>query len=345
MRSPMGTGPGGGTVTATLPAYDAPSDEPAMLPSRAVPVACLAVRITAKVDYAVRALVELAAVAPALVRARLVDEGVARELAGRGIPAIAGLRTALACARALRAKAGDPKRLREIAATAESAASSTDAVGAWLGEARAKAILREAGIAVPEGGQADELDDCLAIAAEIGWPVALKLSGPGVRHKSDVGAIALGLDDEEQLRTAHARLAGSSLAAGASMLVERMVAAGVELLVAARRDAVVPALVVGLGGIWTEALDDVAIVPLPASPARVETALRSLRGAALLAGGRGGEGVDLAALAALGARAGELLLERDLDLLELNPVVATAAGAVAVDAVARRRRRRVPGRG
>jgi acetate---CoA ligase (ADP-forming) len=118
------------------------------------------------------------------------------------------------------------------------------------------------------------------------------------------------------------------------VLVEAMAASGVELLVAAKRDAVVPALVVGLGGIWTELLDDVAIVPLPAAPARVEAALRTLRGFGLLSGARGGGAVDLAALAELAARAGELLLAEELTLLELNPVIASAEGAVAIDAVA-----------
>jgi len=120
------------------------------------------------------------------------------------------------------------------------------------------------------------------------------------------------------------------------VLVEAMAAPGVELLVAARCDAVVPALVVGLGGVWTELLDDVAIVPLPALPARVEAALRTLRGFGRLDGARGGAAVDLAALAALAAGAGELLLAERLTLLELNPVIAGPAGAVAVDAVARR---------
>ena len=64
-----------------------------------------------------------------------------------------------------------------------------------------------------------------------------------------------------------------------------MAAPRVELIVAARTDAVVPALVIGLGGIWTEVLSDVAILPLPASAARIERALRSLRGAPLLTGG------------------------------------------------------------
>ena len=110
------------------------------------------------------------------------------------------------------------------------------------------------------------------------------------------------------------------------VLVEAMAEPGVELFVAARRDAVVPTLVVGLGGIWTELLDDVAIVPLPADRAarRACPALAARR--RLLTGARGGAAVDLPALAAFVAAAGELLLAEGLELLELNPVIATPAG-------------------
>ena len=114
---------------------------------------------------------------------------------------------------------------------------------------------------------------------------------------------------------------------------------GVELIVAARRDAVVPALVVGLGGAFTELLDDVAIVPLPCDARRVERALRSLRGAGVLLGARGRAAVDLGALVAVALAAGRALLELDLELVELNPVIAGPAGAVAVDAVVRLRAR------
>ena len=137
------------------------------------------------------------------------------------------------------------------------------------------------------------------------------------------------------VRTAYRRVAAAG-GPDAAVLVEAMAAPGVELVVAARGDAVVPALVVGLGGVWTELLDDVAVVPLPAAPARVEAALRSLRGAGLLTGARGTAPVDLAALAALAAAAGDLLLAEGLALLELNPVIAGPGGAVAVDALARR---------
>jgi acetyl-CoA synthetase len=119
------------------------------------------------------------------------------------------------------------------------------------------------------------------------------------------------------------------------VLVEAMAPAGVELLVSARRDAVVPVLTVGLGGVWTEVFNDAAVVPLPADAARVETALRSLRAAPLLTGGRGTTPVDVGAAAALAASVGALLLERDLELIELNPVLVNARGAVAVDALVR----------
>ena len=88
-------------------------------------------------------------------------------------------------------------------------------------------------------------------------------------------------------------------------------------------------------GIWTEAFGDVAVVPLPADAARVERALRSLRAAPLLEGTRTGAPVDVAAAAALAARAGALLLDQGLELLELNPVLVNARGAVAVDALVR----------
>jgi hypothetical protein len=125
--------------------------------------------------------------------------------------------------------------------------------------------------------------------------------------------------------------------ASAVVLAERMAAPGVELIVAVRADAIVPALVIGLGGVWTELLGDVAIVPLPAGASRVEAALRELRGASLLTGARGTPPVDVAAVARLAERVGEILVEESLELIELNPVFVGPGGAVAVDAIARRR--------
>jgi acetate---CoA ligase (ADP-forming) len=281
----------------------------------------------------------------------LINPEASRELAARGVPAIAGLRTALVCAQAARRLPGDPVRLREIAAAAASATGaanrgpagvsrSADGAGSadgWLDEVEAKRVLAEGGVAVPAGSVVEDEEECVRAARELDWPVALKLSSPGLQHKSEAGALALGLASEAEVRSAHRRLLDSVAIADARVLVERMVEPGVELLVAARSDAVVPALVVGLGGIWTEALADVAVVPLPAEPRRVEAAIRSLRGAPILTGGRGGEQLDVTAAAAAASRVGELLLEAGLGLIELNPVVVHAEGCVALDAVAWRR--------
>ena len=94
---------------------------------------------------------------------------------------------------------------------------------------------------------------------------------------------------------------------------------GVELIVAAHRDGIVPALVIGLGGIWTELLDDVCVLPLPLDEARIRAGLAGLRGASLLFGGRGRPGVDVDALVALARSIGEVLVERTLELVECNP--------------------------
>jgi hypothetical protein len=112
---------------------------------------------------------------------------------------------------------------------------------------------------------------------------------------------------------------------------------GVELIVAAHTDGVVPALVVGLGGIWTELLRDVTVIPLPADARRIERAIATLRGAPLLLGGRGRAATDVPAAARLAAQVGALLMEQGLAAVECNPVLVgnPGAGAVAVDAAIR----------
>ncbi|HEX6651167.1 MAG TPA: acetate--CoA ligase family protein [Thermoleophilaceae bacterium] len=264
----------------------------------------------------------------------LLDEGSAFEFLEAGVPAVAGLRTGLVCAAGLGKQPGDPARLREIAAAARLPAAPADRNGRrWLAEHEAKELLRSAGVAAPEGRLVADEDDAVVALSELGGHVAVKLSAPSVQHKADIGALELGVSTEEAMRAAHRRLASLGID-GSGILVERMAPAGVELLVSARSDAVVPCLVIALGGAWTELLDDAAIVPLPATPERVEEAIRELRAAPVLTGGRGGLPLDVTAAGRMAAAAGELLLARGLELLELNPVMVHERGATAVDAVA-----------
>jgi succinyl-CoA synthetase beta subunit len=198
-------------------------------------------------------------------------------------------------------------------------------------------LLRANGIPVPAGVVVDSADEAAAAARRIGFPVALKLSSPGLLHKTELGALALDLTDEDGVLAAFARLRRLPGHSSTAVLVEGMAEPGIEILIAARREGVVPTVVVGLGGTWVEVLNDVAVIPLPARAGSIESAMADLAGARLLHGDRGGRAIDIAAVARIAAQVAGLLLDRDLDLIELNPVVAADQGAVTVDAVARER--------
>lgn len=171
-----------------------------------------------------------------------------------------------------------------------------------------------------------------------GGPVALKFDAADLAHKTEAGGVRLGLADEGALRAAVADLVAAAGRAGTvlrGLLVEPMAAPGIELIVGGRRDAVFgPAVLVGMGGILAEVLDDVAVLLAPAPEAEIRRRLEGLRGAPVLRGVRGRPGADLDGLARLVAAVGRLLVE-DPSIIEvdLNPVIAGPAGAVAVDAL------------
>jgi acyl-CoA synthetase (NDP forming) len=272
-------------------------------------------------------------VAVAATLPELLDDEAAARFATEGIPAIAGLRTGLACSAALRQPPGDARRLREIGSAAARRGRTTG--DGWLAEHEAKQVLREAGLPVVDGRVVADEDDAAAALVELGGRVALKLSASTLRHKSETGALVLDVSGESEVREAHRQLV--ALADGeVALLVERMAPPGAELLVSARVEGVVPNLVIAAGGVWTELLADAVVVPLPAGADRLERAIRSLRAAPLFTGARGRPALDLAAAAQLAAATGELLLDSDLALIELNPVLVHERGVSVVDALAAR---------
>jgi acyl-CoA synthetase (NDP forming) len=263
----------------------------------------------------------------------LIDEAAMVELAGIGIPVVGGMAAALSAIRAGRLSIPPPERLVSIAYVA---AAATKTGGEWLGEGQTKDLLRGGGAQVPNGRVVDDAAGAVKAAGMISWPVAIKLTGPAIRHKSDNGAIALDLENEIDLTREADRLLELPIATGASLLVEEMLDHGLELIISAGTDSAVPFLTIGLGGIWTELLDDVAVIPLPANAGRVKDALLGLKAAPLLTGARGSEPIDLETVADLAVRVGELLIEEGLSLIELNPVIAGPTGAIAADAIAAR---------
>jgi acyl-CoA synthetase (NDP forming) len=207
-----------------------------------------------------------------------------------------------------------------------------------LSEADSLELLDVAGCPVVPVRRAAGPDDAVAAADRLGYPVVLKLQAEGLAHKSDVGGVRVGLEDRVAVRTAAADLLALELPDGGratGLVVQPMIRDGIELILGIRRDAQFgPVVLVGLGGVLAEALDDVAIRLAPIRRDVALGMLDGLRGGRLLDGFRGRPPVDRAAVADILVRLGALAAARP-DILEadLNPVIASAGGAVIVDAL------------
>jgi acyl-CoA synthetase (NDP forming) len=209
-----------------------------------------------------------------------------------------------------------------------------------LAEHEGKAYLKALGVAVPDGGLARDLAAAHAIAARIGYPVALKAQAAALAHKSEAGGVALNIADADALAAAWDRVTRSTTAAQPELtldglLVETMAPRGVELIVGARRDpAWGPVVLVGLGGIWTEALDDVRVMPADLSADEVTAEIAALKGARLLRGLRGAPPVDVAAIADLVTLVGALMRARpEIAEIDINPLMAYPDRVLALDAL------------
>lgn len=206
-------------------------------------------------------------------------------------------------------------------------------------EWRGKEILAAAGVPVPAGGLATTADDAAEIAGRIGYPVVAKAQSADLQHKTEAGAVILGIEDEPALREAWDRLTGRAKAAGADnldgILVEEMVSGGVELMTGAKRHpAWGPVVMVGLGGIWVEALGDVRLLPPDLPEDEIVAELRALKSAKLLDGVRGAAPADLAAVAKAVAAVGRLMLDHpEITELDVNPLLARPDGVTALDAL------------
>lgn len=208
-----------------------------------------------------------------------------------------------------------------------------------LTEHAGKSYLAGLGIAMPAGGLAVTLADALQVARSVSYPVALKLQAAALPHKSDAGAVVLGIADETGLRAGWERL--QTVAAAHSgltvdgVLVEAMAPPGVELIVGGRRDLLWgPVMLVGLGGIWAEALDDVRILPVDLPTDEIVEEIGRLKAARVLQGMRGAPPCDLAALAHVVQRIGALLAARaEIREIDINPLRVYERGVLALDAL------------
>lgn len=210
-----------------------------------------------------------------------------------------------------------------------------------LRESEGKRLLADHGLDVPEFAVARTPAEAVEAAESVGYPAVVKLDSAAVGHKSEWAGgagVHLGCGDAEAVRNAAETVQEAAEDAGIEygVLVERAVDTdrGVETLVGCTRDPTFgPTLVFGLGGTLAEVVDDVAyrLAPISAGPATAMTA--EIRGTELLEGFRGAPPVDRDALADAIVTLGDVLVDHELAEIEVNPLLATGDGTVALDAL------------
>ncbi len=217
-------------------------------------------------------------------------------------------------------------------------ASETNTGSRTLSEHASKALLREFGLPMARDALVGDAAAAAVAAVEIGFPVALKLCGDAIAHKSERGLVRLGIADEAAVASA----AGELLAAArpedgdVGILVAEMVTGQRELIAGLVRDAQFgPCVLLGLGGVLTEALGDVTFAPAPLSHADARRMIEQLATSRLfMQPFRGEAAVDGEALSQILVALAKIGLERrDVKSVDLNPLVVRDGRPIAVDAL------------
>lgn len=210
-----------------------------------------------------------------------------------------------------------------------------------LDEQSGKALLSAFGIRTPRSVLARDAADAERAAADLTPPLVVKVVSPDILHKSDAGGVALRLDGPVAVRAAVDAMASKPAMRNARLegwLVEEMVSPGRETVVGGLRDPQFgPMIMVGLGGVFVEVLRDVSFRICPIGRSDARAMINELKGRALLSGVRGDAAVDEEALIdvmlTVGGENGLLMKHADaVSELDINPVIVSASGAVAVDA-------------
>jgi acetyl coenzyme A synthetase (ADP forming)-like protein len=212
----------------------------------------------------------------------------------------------------------------------------------YVGEAKAKDILRAYDFTVPEGRLVTSVEEAVEIAPRLGYPLAMKIVSPDIIHKSDVGGVRLNLNSAQEVEDAfelmmlriRRRLPQASLE---GVYLERMAPKGREVILGMTRDPQFgPMLMFGLGGIFVEVMKDVTFHLAPITSAEAMSMLMGTRSYKLLEGVRGEEGVNLAAIAEALQRISQLATDfPQIAELDINPFIVAPLGEESVAADAR----------
>jgi acyl-CoA synthetase (NDP forming) len=236
-------------------------------------------------------------------------------------------------------------RVSEPAAARTAARMIADAPRDQLTERESKAVLDAYGIPTVREMRVDSAEAAAAAAVRLGFPVAVKVESPDIVHKTEAGAVVLGVRSDAELRAAYDRVLANARAYAPQadirgVLLQPMAPPGVEVVAGVRIDpGFGPLIVVGFGGVLVELLRDSAVELAPVNAQEANRMLRSLRGAALFEGFRGGAAVDLTGLADIIVRLSEFAADQRGNILEadINPIICSGSRLIAVDALILRR--------
>jgi acyl-CoA synthetase (NDP forming) len=212
---------------------------------------------------------------------------------------------------------------------------------AALDEAAGKRMLASFGIPVPRSLTIQDAHEVGAACAGLRPPWVLKVVSPDILHKSDAGGVKTGLEEPAEVEAAVRAMMRSPKMEGARIdgfLLEEMAPSGQEIVIGGIRDPQFGQLImVGLGGIFVEILADVSFRICPVTRLDAQEMLAELKGAALLQGARGRKPVPMEAIVdvmlKVGGEGGLLMThEKDIAEADINPVIVSEHGAVAVDA-------------
>jgi acetyltransferase len=203
-------------------------------------------------------------------------------------------------------------------------------------------LLQSYGIPLVPGAMVQSAQEAAQAADKLGYPCVLKVASVDIPHKTEFGALRLGLENRAAVETAYDEMMSRVCAAKPDANIEGVIVQkqikGVECLLGISRDEQLgPTMVLGLGGVFVEILKDVALRVPPITAAEARRALESLKGSAVFSGVRGAPPADIDALAEMAARLSWLAydLGNDIAEMDLNPVVVlpSGQGAFAVDAL------------
>ncbi len=267
-----------------------------------------------------------------------IDRADAKRLEDAGIPVLEGTLTGLAAFRHL----FDHRDHHALPALTGTSPVDTKTRERWktllstqgsFSEVEALGLLSDYGVPTVRSQIAGSLDDVMAAAGDIGYPVAVKTAMPGIEHKLDVEGVRLGLADAAEVTGAYLDLAGRL---GPQVAVAAMARPGVEIHLGIVRDEQFgPLVLVAAGGVLVEVLNDRRLALPPLDAARATRLIDRLKVRPLLGGLRGQPPADRAALAEAVVALSWLAhdLGEDIEALDANPVIVGVDGCVAVDAL------------